>query len=254
MRSNHIRTTTLAATALLAALSLTACGGNDNGNDGKAGAVAPAASTTATTPDTGKDAQETDSGTADAPAENVSDASKGSTGGQKSNAVATGGQKSNAGTTGGQKSNAGTTGSGSKSPVTCTGANTKVTVSKVSRPINHLLLTATNTGSSPCYAYHAPKLRFDDAQAVFPILRDSIPQAVVTLAPGQSAYASIGLSGEPDGQELYKGTHLTVYFSGKSDQGSTGAPAELTLPAGTSWGSNGFVTYWQSDMADALTY
>jgi hypothetical protein len=240
---NHIRTTALAATALLAALSLTACGGNDNGNDGKAGAAAPTANATATTPDTGKDAKETESGTADAPAENGSTSSKGSTGSTGS----TGGSKSG-------KSNAGTTGSGSKSPVTCTGSNTKVTVSKVSRPINHLLLTATNTGSVPCYAYHAPALRFDDAQAAFPVLRDSIPQAVVTLAPGQSAYASIGLSGEPDGQELHKGTHLAVYFTGKADQGSTGAPAELTLPAGTSWGDNGFVTYWQSEMADALTY
>lgn len=246
MRSNHIRTTALAATALLAALSLTACGGDDNGNDGKAGAVAPAASTTATTPDTGKDAKDakdaedtkdTNSGTANGPAENASATSKGSTGGSGSG-----------------KSSAGTTGSGSKSTVTCTGSNTKVTVSKVSRPINHLLLTATNTGSVPCYAYHAPALRFDDAQAAFPVLRDSIPQAVVTLAPGQSAYASIGLFGEPDGQELHKGTHLTVYFTGKANQGSTGAPAELTLPAGTSWGDNGFVTYWQSDMADALTY
>ncbi|MET9656439.1 DUF4232 domain-containing protein [Streptomyces sp. NPDC006510] len=243
MRSNHIRTTALAATALLAALSLTACGGNDNGNDGKAGAAAPAASATATTPDTGKDTKDakdakgTNSGTANAPAENVSAASKGSTGGSKSG-----------------KSGAGATGSGSKSPVTCTGSNTKVTVSKVSRPINHLLLTATNTGSVPCYAYHAPALRFDDAQAAFPVLRESIPQAVVTLAPGQSAYASIGLSGEPDGQELHEGTHLGVYFTGKSNQGSTGAPAELTLPAGTYWGDNGFVTYWQSEMDDALMY
>ncbi|MFF1646114.1 DUF4232 domain-containing protein [Streptomyces sp. NPDC058240] len=243
MRSNRIRTTALAATALLAALSLTACGGNDNGNNGKAGAAAPAANTTATTPDTGKDAtdakgaKETDSGTANAPAENVSTTSKGSTGGSKSG-----------------KSSAGTTASGSTSPVTCTGSNTKVTVSKVSRPINHLLLTATNTGSRPCYAYHAPALGFDDAQAAFPVLRDSIPQAVVTLAPGQSAYASIGLSGEPDGQELHKGTHLTVHFTGKGNQGSTGAPAELTLPAGTQWGDNGFVTYWQSEMADALMY
>ncbi|WP_326766213.1 DUF4232 domain-containing protein [Streptomyces sp. NBC_01591] len=243
MRNNRIRTTALAATALLAALSLTACGGNDSADNGKAGAVAPAASTTATTPDTGKDTndakdgKETGSGTANAPAENVSSTSKGSTGGSKSG-----------------KSNTGTTGNSSKSPVTCTGENTKVTVTKVSRPINHLLLTATNTGSRPCYAYHAPALRFDDAQAAFPVLRDSIPQAVVTLAPGQSAYASIGLSGEPDGQDLHKGTHLGVYFTGKSNQGSTGAPAELTLPAGTFWGDNGFVTYWQSEMDDALMY
>ncbi|MFJ4574365.1 DUF4232 domain-containing protein [Streptomyces sp. NPDC088846] len=246
---NHIRTTALAATALLAALSLTACGGNDNANDSKAGAAAPAANATTTTPHTDKDAKdakdtkdtkdakETGSGTAQAPAQNASTTSKGSTGGSKSG-----------------KSSAGSTGSGSKSPVTCTGSNTKVTVTKVSRPINHLLLTATNTGSAPCYAYHAPALGFDDAQAAFPVLRDSIPQAVVTLEPGQSAYASIGLSGEPDGQELHKGTHLTVYFTGKANQGSTGAPAKLTLPAGTSWGDNGFVTYWQSEMADALMY
>lgn len=241
---NHIRTTALAATALLAALSLTACGGSGSGTDGKSDAAAPAASSTAT-PDTGKDAEdakETGGGKTDAPAENVSTTSKGSSGGSGSGSSSSG------------KSGSGTTGGGSKSPVTCTGSNTKVTVTKVSRPINHLLLTATNTGSAPCYAYHAPALRFDDAQAAFPVLRDSIPQAVVTLEPGESAYASIGLSGEPDGQELHKGTHLSVYFTGKANQGSTGAAAELTLPAGTSWGDNGFVTYWQSEMADALTY
>ncbi|MFE3942831.1 DUF4232 domain-containing protein [Streptomyces sp. NPDC059118] len=241
---NHIRTTALAATALLAALSLTACGGNDSADNGKAGAAAPAANST-TTPDTDKDAKDaqdtkgSSSGTDNAPAENTSATTKSSTGGSQ-----------------GGKSSGGATGSGSKSksPVTCTGSNTKVTVSKVSRPINHLLLTATNTGSVPCYAYHAPALRFDDAQAAFPVLRDSIPQAVVTLAPGQSAYASIGLSGEPDGQELHKSKHLGVYFTGKSNQGSTGPSTELTLPAGTTWGDNGFVTYWQSEMADALTY
>lgn len=245
MRSNRVRTTALAATALLAALSLTACSDNGSGDNGKAGAAAPAGSPAdqqspaATMPDSGKAAKDTDS-TSNAPAENTAAHSKGSTSG-------TGGQKSNTGATGNK-------GTGNSSSVTCTGSNTKVTVSKVSRPINHLLLTATNTGNRPCYAYHAPALRFDDAQAAFPVLRDSIPQAVVTLAPGQSAYASIGLFGEPDGQELHNGTHLTVYFTGKSNQGSTGAPAKLTLPAGTSWGDNGFVTYWQSDMADALTY
>ncbi|MFG2559895.1 DUF4232 domain-containing protein [Streptomyces sp. NPDC048496] len=245
MRNNRVRTTALAATALLAALSLTACGDNGSGDNGKAGAAAPAGSTAdqqspaATAPDSGKDAKDTDS-TSNAPAEKTAAHSKGSTSGA-------GGQKSNTGATGNK-------GTGNSSPVTCTGENTKVTVSKVSRPINHLLLTATNTGNRPCYAYHAPALRFDDAQAAFPVLRDSIPQAVVTLEPGQSAYASIGLFGESDGKDLNKSTHLTVYFTSKSDSGSTGSPAELTLPADTYWGSNGFVTYWQSDMADALTY
>ncbi|MGW3657624.1 DUF4232 domain-containing protein [Streptomyces sp. NPDC005151] len=244
MRSNHIRTTALAATALLAALSLTACSDNGNGDNGNAGAAAPAGSTSdqqspaAATPDTRKDAKDADSATSKTPAENTAADSKGSTS-----------------RTGGQKSNTGATGNSSSSPVTCIGENTKVTVSKVSRPINHLLLTMTNTGSRACNAYHAPKLRFDDAQSVFRILDDSRPQAVVTLAPGQSAYAAIGLTGEPDGKPQYKGTHLTVHFSAKDPSGSTGtAPDELTLPADTYWDDQGFVTYWQSDMADALTY
>ncbi|MGW6899298.1 DUF4232 domain-containing protein [Streptomyces sp. NPDC054919] len=125
----------------------------------------------------------------------------------------------------------------------------------MSRPINHLLLTMTNTGSRACNAYHAPKLRFDDAQAVFPILDDSRPQAVVTLAPGRSAYAAILLTGDVETNDQYKGTHLAVHFSAKDPSGSTGtAPDELTLPADTYWDDKGFVTYWQSDMADALTY
>ncbi|MFE7265065.1 DUF4232 domain-containing protein [Streptomyces sp. NPDC057592] len=246
MRNNRIRTTALAATALLAALSLTACNGTEDGAMSGPSAAASDSAATDTGKETGKDTQgtgaDTDSGTdSKSPAENTASGSKNSTG-------STSGRKS------GTTSQSSTTGNSSKSPVTCTGSNTKVTVTKVSRPINHLLLTATNTGSGPCYAYHAPALRFDDAQAAFPVLRDSIPQAVVTLEPGQSAYASIGLSGEPDGQELHKGTHLSVYFTGKANQGSTGAPAELTLPAGTSWGDNGFVTYWQSEMDAALTY
>src|SRR5436190_18959051 len=42
------------------------------------------------------------------------------------------------------------------SVVTCTTANTKLTVTHVSRPINTLLLKATNTGTKTCYAYIAP--------------------------------------------------------------------------------------------------
>ncbi|MFE7621252.1 DUF4232 domain-containing protein [Streptomyces sp. NPDC057496] len=245
MRSNsRFRTAALAATALLAALSLTACGDTD-GNADKTGAAAPAGSTASS--GTGKDTE--GAGTEDQ-ARNASSASEGKSGDKGGD---TAGAKNSTGSDTGRKSSAGSTGN-TGSPVTCTGDNTKVTISKVSRPINHLLLTATNTGSRPCYAYNAPALRFDDAQSVFPVLRSSVPQAVVALEPGQSAYAGIGLFGESDGQDLYEGTDLTVYFTPRSNSGSTGSPTELKLPADTRWGDNGFVTYWQSDMAVALTY
>ncbi|THA62186.1 DUF4232 domain-containing protein [Streptomyces sp. A0642] len=245
MRSNRVRTTVLATGALLAALSLTACGSDaGSGNDSaKAGAAAPAAHSTAepSTPPaaapekdaTGTDTDGTTTGSAPKritpPAETEA----------KKSAVSTPRKPS----------------APDRTPVTCTGGNTKTVVSKASRPINHLLLTVTNTGDRPCYAYYAPKLRFDDAQAVFPILESSRPQAVVTLDPGRSAYAAIGLTGEPGtGPAPRRAAHLQVNFSGRNAAGSTGAPTELTLPARTYWDDNGYVTYWQTEMADALTF
>ncbi|MBH0244779.1 DUF4232 domain-containing protein, partial [Streptomyces cavourensis] len=96
-------------------------------------------------------------------------------------------------------------------------------------------------------------LGFDGAQSVFPILEDSKPQAVVTLAPGEEAYAGIGLTGEPGQSKLYKSKNLRVFFAKRN--GSTyDKPATLKLPAETYWDGNGFVTYWQSDRATALTF
>ncbi|MFG3140178.1 DUF4232 domain-containing protein [Streptomyces sp. NPDC048211] len=247
MRSNRIRTTALAATALLAALSLTACSSdNGSGESAKAEAAAPAARTTAKespSPAAQPDKDATDTAT---------DAHASSAQGNPTAPPAESDGKNTTGTTNRAGSGSGTT---SRTPVTCDGKNTRTAVSTVSRPINHLLLTLTNTGSRPCYAYYAPKLRFDDAQAVFPVLDASRPQAVVTLQPGESAYAAIGLTGEPGaGPAPRKATRLQVNFSGRSPEGSTGTPTELTLPSRTYWDDNGFVTYWQTEMADALTY
>ncbi|MEU7639612.1 DUF4232 domain-containing protein [Streptomyces sp. NPDC039016] len=139
-------------------------------------------------------------------------------------------------------------------PVTCTAATTKVTVQKVQRPLNHLLLTATNTGSKPCYAYNAPFLRFDEDQSSTTVLRDSVPQAVVTLEPGQSAYAAIGTE-SPEGTHGYRAHRLGVLFSNRAMDGSVGGWARPKLPAGGVYvDSSAFVTYWQTNPADALMW
>ncbi|MGW6058152.1 DUF4232 domain-containing protein [Streptomyces sp. NPDC055189] len=139
-------------------------------------------------------------------------------------------------------------------PVTCSAATTKVTVKEVSRPVNHLLLKAKNTGTKTCYAYSAPFLRFDEAQAPTQWLEDSTPQAVVTLEPGQSAYAGIGTS-SPEGSNGYQAHSLDVLFSNRAANGSVGAPAAAKLPSGGVYvDSSAFVTYWQTSASDALMW
>ncbi|GAB2883688.1 hypothetical protein GCM10027074_60400 [Streptomyces deserti] len=139
------------------------------------------------------------------------------------------------------------------SVVDCTTQNTKLTVKDVPRPINHLLLTATNTGTKPCNAHGAPFLAAGaGAQAVVPWHESSKPQAVVTLAPGESAYAGIGTY-TPDGYEGHTAKTLGVSFSNEKLNGSIGNRETLQLPnGGVYFNSSAYVTYWQSDVHSAL--
>ncbi|MFH8975954.1 DUF4232 domain-containing protein [Streptomyces sp. NPDC017890] len=153
---------------------------------------------------------------------------------------------------------AGTTASAApkKAPsvVTCTAANTKLTVTEVSRPVNHLLLKATNTGTKPCHAYSAPYLRAGaDAQAPLPWAQETTPQAVVTLQPGQSAYAGI-LTYSPDGEGGGNEKTLGVILADKKGS-ATGKEKTLKLPkGGVFFNSAATVTYWQDNAADALSW
>ncbi|NEA40764.1 DUF4232 domain-containing protein [Streptomyces sp. SID11385] len=126
----------------------------------------------------------------------------------------------------------------------CSTAVTSLAVDKVRRPVNHLLLTLTNDGKRPCYAYGAPAVVFDDEPAVTGVLEDSVPQAVVTLEPGESAYAAIGLSspGGPRGRTVH---HLSSWLANRKLQ-AVGDPATLALPRPTHVDDSAYVTYWQS--------
>ncbi|MEU6550479.1 DUF4232 domain-containing protein [Streptomyces sp. NPDC046915] len=140
------------------------------------------------------------------------------------------------------------------SVVTCTAANTELTVTEVTRPINHLLLKATNTGTKPCYAYSAPYLRAGaDAQAPVAWNQESTPQAVVVLKPGQSAYAGI-LTSTPDGEGGGTEKTLGVIFADRKGN-ATDKEKTLKLPnGGVFFNSLAAVTYWQDNAADALVW
>jgi hypothetical protein len=119
-----------------------------------------------------------------------------------------------------------------------------------------MLLTVTNTGSTTCYLYNYPALQFTGAQAVPPAIDDSHPQAVVTLDPGESGYASVQLSAtDGSGTNGYTAKTLAVHFYGRSGTGSVGAAAHPALPAkGLYIDSTLTTTYWQQTMDDALNW
>lgn len=140
--------------------------------------------------------------------------------------------------------------------VTCDGSHTTVTAQPVSRPINHLLITVKNTGSKVCDLYYHPSVRFGEAQSAPRVIEDSQPQAVVTLAPGESGYAGVVLS-SADGSGG-KGTtekKVVIHFQDREYGSDAGAPASPALPAKGVYVDNSVaVTYWQSSAEDALQY
>ncbi|MFI6039652.1 DUF4232 domain-containing protein [Streptomyces sp. NPDC051315] len=145
---------------------------------------------------------------------------------------------------------------GSQARVLCNGSNTSVTAQPVPRPLNHMLLTVTNTGSKTCDLTYYPVLRFDEMQWVPRAAQETQPQAVTTLAPGKSGYAGVLLAaadGSGDGGTTAK--KLTVSFQGATPNSDGGAAATPSLPAeGVYYDSSLTVTYWQQTMEDALTW
>ncbi|MFK0282384.1 DUF4232 domain-containing protein [Streptomyces sp. NPDC090499] len=237
LRTSRIRLAGAATTVVLAALSLTAC---TDGTGVHAESVAAATPTTAHT------ASPTPSSAAGA-----------------ATSAATSAPTAGAGTgtgTGTQKSAGGTTGSKAAAPaakpVTCEGSNTKTVAAPLNRPVNHMLLTVTNTGSRTCYLHSYPAVRFGEAQSVPPVIEDSKPQAVVTLAPGESGYASVNLSAtDGSGAHGHTVNSLYVYFHGSSGNESVGTGAHPALPAKGVYVDDSLkVTYWQQSMDDAVNW
>ncbi|MFF2167178.1 DUF4232 domain-containing protein [Streptomyces sp. NPDC058175] len=234
---SRVRLLTAAATVALAALSLTAC---DNGGGVR---------------DEGASQQPSKSAPADG--DNGKDTSAGST---TDDRTGTGTGTANGATATKPKPRPASTGrtnpTASTSRVTCNGSTVKVTAQSVSRPVNHMLLTVTNTGSKRCDLYGYPAVRFGEAQSVPPVIEDSQPQAVVSLPPGQSAYAGVALSGGDDGGGSNGRTEKTleVFFQGRNTNDG-GAGAKAALPSKGAYIDDSLkVTYWQQSMSDALTW
>ncbi|MFJ8308851.1 MULTISPECIES: DUF4232 domain-containing protein [unclassified Streptomyces] len=226
MRTNF-RIAAAATTTLVAALALTAC---SSGSDSAKASDNPSTSSSAPAP------------AADAGQSATAGSSTGSGSGTGKHGAAP--AKSTGKTT--KKPSSG----GGATQTACTGANVKLTATPVTRPINHILLTVTNTGKTACNAYDAPAVGFSNAQSPIAVDKETIPQAVVTLAPGGSAYAMVRTQGEDDGSKAYNAGQVVVYFRGRVGMESTGPSAYAALAKSVSVvDSQAMATYWQSDLS-----
>ncbi|KUL35998.1 hypothetical protein ADL22_25875 [Streptomyces sp. NRRL F-4489] len=137
----------------------------------------------------------------------------------------------------------------------CDVTKIRITAKPLTRPINHLMLVATNTSGVRCDLYAAPALRFDEAQSPVAELPDSKPQAVVSLEPGESGYAGVLLSGADGAENGRTVTSLTVYLARRDGQGSTDGSAKVALPGGSAYlDDSARVTYWQTDPNTAASW
>ncbi|MEU4272658.1 DUF4232 domain-containing protein [Streptomyces sp. NPDC026092] len=235
MSGRLTRTRLLAATTVaIAALSLTACGDTDATSARSHGTADSASSTATSTPTASPSASQP----ATQPPSTSPTAQPAKSTPKKSGGKENGGQGEAKGSSGG--------GGESRNPQCGTGT-TKTIATPVSRPLNHLLITVTNTGTKYCDLLGHPVARFGEAQSVPPVDESTHPQAVVTLAPGESGYAGVRLSAaDGSGTHGYTTKSLTVAFK-------NGTVANPSLPGkGVYVDSSLQVTYWQQQMGDAL--
>ncbi|CDR07471.1 DUF4232 domain-containing protein [Streptomyces iranensis] len=217
-----VRTVGLVAVAA-AAFSLTACQ-SDSGKDDDAGSSSSAG---ASKDSGGKGSDSAGSGSA------------GSGGAQSG--------KEDSGDTGTQ---AGEADSGVKRSA-CTVGKVAVSLQETGGSAPVILLKASNNGSTRCDLYGYPFVGFPDAQSSIPA-GGRKPQSVISLEPGKSAYAALGLE-EGNGGNMHREKQLTVELADRNLQG-TGETAEINAPgeAGLAISDNSTVSYWNNTVEEVL--
>ncbi|NLU68302.1 DUF4232 domain-containing protein [Streptomyces sp. HNM0574] len=154
-------------------------------------------------------------------------------------------------TGGGTEPGAGGTGGSGEERTTCTVGKVAVGLQETGGSAPVVLLKATNNGSARCDLYGHPFVGHPDAQSPLPA-GGGTPQSVVSLEPGASAYASLGLA-EGEGADVHREKRLTVELADREGQG-TGATAEVTSPgpAGLALGEDSTVSYWNDTLEGAM--
>lgn len=137
----------------------------------------------------------------------------------------------------------------------CTDKNVSVTASTESNDSGrHILLTATNTGSTSCTLYFYPDVVLGDgSHDVGPM---ESPAAVATIAPGKKAYSGVLLF--QAGDQVDQVTSFAVNLRNRDNDGYTGNPIDVAIPStlggALDIGPNPGTYMWNTDLAQLNRY
>ncbi|WP_327319144.1 DUF4232 domain-containing protein [Streptomyces sp. NBC_01235] len=124
---------------------------------------------------------------------------------------------------------------------------------KQGEPVRHLLLTVQNAGDKKCNVYHYPYVKIGNAQAPTPVIKDSDPKALATLAPGEEAYAALLVAG--GARDEYEAKSITLTLHGSKLGSKAGAPVDVPMPVDKLYADDGqLVTYWTTASGYALDF
>lgn len=207
MRTNRIRATVLAAAATALALSLTACGSSDSGSDGAKADSGKSAGTTV-------------------------DGSKGSQDSGEASAETSGGTV--------QADSGKDPGTGTNAQQPCKGDEMSYSVLHrfPAEEGEHLLITAVNSDTKPCWVTSYPSIMLGDTTNVLPHSSKDAEGGIakVTVEPGGKVYSAVALF--TDGDKTNTSSQLSLALrdqTGDSGPGydneafdGKGAPSEFT--------------------------
>ncbi|GGO92227.1 DUF4232 domain-containing protein [Wenjunlia tyrosinilytica] len=233
MNTTTVRRTATALAALsLSALALTACGSDSSDS------AAPKPSDKASSSAAPKAKESASGGSSSGDTSSAGSSSGGSTGGAE--------PASSSGSSGGSKSGGSSGGQTEGDVHPCRTSQLAFKVTQVSRPINHALITATNTSGTACRVpLKAPVVTFGaiDGQAQ-PMGPGTSSETA--LETGKSAYAGVRLSrADSSGGQSVTGINIAL---------SAGDKAVTAKLAGQTTINDPQVTVFFASAADALAY
>ncbi|HSA53944.1 MAG TPA: DUF4232 domain-containing protein [Yinghuangia sp.] len=162
-----------------------------------------------------------------------------------------------AATKGNSPTTSGSSGNGGSSAVSaCTDRNVSIIASTEPHDSGrHILLTATNTGSTSCTLYFYPDVVFGDGSHD-PVGPMESPAEVATIAPGKKAYSGLLLF--KPGEQVDQVTSFAVNLRNSDNDGYTGNPIDVAIPASLGGaldiGPYPGTFFWNTDLAELNRY